>query len=323
MNTIDVSQLMRKSMVRGDIWGQKALPPSRSLRVSAMMPAANCGRDSEATRVLVVLTTPWRPHSSTRSMSCCSPPGAWRSGMNSISPRPWRPSTSTSASSSAASASRLGTGRLCASASKNDVEKPNAPAATDSSSSAAICARSSSVAARSHASAPITKSRMHRVTEQRRRVHAHAARVQRVAVLGVALPGPWDAERERLARHVLDVAEELRHLVDQVGAHRHEPERAVADEHGRDAVLGHRVATRVPEQRRVEVGVHVDEAGRHVRAAGVEHRARRWSSTDGPTSAMRPSATSTSATRPGPGAVEHGAATEHDSTHRTPSSSDP
>ena len=26
MNTIDVSQLMRKSMVRGDIWGQNALP---------------------------------------------------------------------------------------------------------------------------------------------------------------------------------------------------------------------------------------------------------------------------------------------------------
>ena len=58
MNTIDVSQLMRKSMVRGDIWGQNALPPSRSLRVSAMIPAANCGRESEATSVLVVLTTP-------------------------------------------------------------------------------------------------------------------------------------------------------------------------------------------------------------------------------------------------------------------------
>ena len=79
--------------------------------------------------------------------------------MNSMRPRPCRPSTSTSASNSAASARRLGTGRLCASASKNDVENPNAPAATDSSSTDAIWARSSSVAARSHASVPITKRR--------------------------------------------------------------------------------------------------------------------------------------------------------------------
>jgi hypothetical protein len=58
MNTIDVSQLMRKSMVRGDICGQKALPPSRSVRVSSIRCDAYCGRESDATSEFVVLTTP-------------------------------------------------------------------------------------------------------------------------------------------------------------------------------------------------------------------------------------------------------------------------
>ena len=58
MNTIDVSQLMRKSMVRGDICGQNALPPARSLRVSAMSSPAYSGRDSIATKLLMVLATP-------------------------------------------------------------------------------------------------------------------------------------------------------------------------------------------------------------------------------------------------------------------------
>ena len=154
-------------------------------------------------------------------------------------------------------------------------------------------------------------------------MHRGAARAQRVAILGVALPGPWDAEREGVARHVLDVAEQRRHLVNQVRTHRHETERAVADQHGRHPVLWHRIATPVPEQRRVEMGVHVDEARRNVRATRVEHARprgvdRRADVGDAPIGHKHvgdPAGCT--------GAVDHGAPTQHGSRHRTPSSSDP
>ena len=128
---------------------------------------------------------------------------------------------------------------------------------------------------------------------------------------------------EGVARHVLDVAEQRRHLVDQIRTHRHETQGAVADQHGRHPVLRHRVATSVPEQRWVEMGVHVDEARGNVGAARVEHaRPRgleRQADVGDPPIGHEHVGDPAGRT----GAVDHGAPTQHGSRHRTPSSSDP
>ena len=76
----------------------------------------------------------------------------------STTPLPASPAARNSASTSSASAKRLGTGLPSTPrwANENDVEKPAPPAAMPSFTSAAMRATSSGVAARSYAASPIT-----------------------------------------------------------------------------------------------------------------------------------------------------------------------
>ena len=186
--------------------------------------------------------------------------------------RPCSASTSMSAPSSASSASDDGTGRLARSWSKCDVVRPNAPSRRHSASSAAIATRSALgrgalprvVAHHEHA--------QRGVPDHARRVHREVARLHRVAVPGPALPRPRDADVERLDRHVFDVAEDVDEQLALVGAHGREGERAVPEQHGGHTVLRHGIGAGIPEQRRVEMRVGVDEPGRHERARRVDLR---------------------------------------------------
>ena len=111
-----------------------------------------------------------------------------------------------------------------------------------------------------------------RMAEERRDVHRGAVRPQGVPPLGVRLPVPRDPGRERVDRDVLDEAEHVAGGHTVGGAHGRERQRAVAGDHRGHAVLRHRVDQRVPPHRRVVVRVAVDEAGRDVRAVGVDDR---------------------------------------------------
>ncbi len=104
-------------------------------------------------------------------------------------------------------------------------------------------------------------------------VHAEAAPLERVEILGEALPLPLDALVECGARNVLDALHELDQEVVLIRPHRCEADAAVAH-HGRgDAVIAGRRELRIPGGLAVVVGVDVDEARRHGQPRGVE-RAR-------------------------------------------------
>ena len=61
----------------------------------------------------------------------------------------------------------------------------------------------------------------------------------------------------------------------RVGAHRREPDAAVAHDHGGHAVPARRREQRVPGGLAVVVRVQVDEAGREQQAVGVDGAVRR------------------------------------------------
>ena len=104
--------------------------------------------------------------------------------------------------------------------------------------------------------------------------HARPA-VQRVEVLGERLPLPVDALPQRGAGDVLDALHELDELLLAARVHRREPDAAVADDHGGDAVPARRRELRVPGGLAVVVRVHVDEAGGDEQPVGVDGPARR------------------------------------------------
>ncbi len=91
-----------------------------------------------------------------------------------------------------------------------------------------------------------------------------------VEVVGGAPPGPRHALAKRPQRHPFDLGEH-RH---EVGRRRlvegSDAEPAVAREHRGHAVQGRRTQVGIPERLCVEVGVHVDEAGRHDATIGVD-----------------------------------------------------
>ena len=107
----------------------------------------------------------------------------------------------------------------------------------------------------------------------------HPGHVQREAaellgrgeILAVTLPAPRDGHIEHLGRQVLDVAQQFLQPLPVPGADRGQRQGAVPDQDGRHPVLRHRVAQRIPEDRRVEMRVDVDEARRDVAARRVDH----------------------------------------------------
>ena len=90
------------------------------------------------------------------------------------------------------------------------------------------------------------------------------------AVLPVGLPRPRDREPERLGGDVLDEREQFDDGVAVGGAQRRQAETAVRHDQRGAPVRGHRVAVGIPPHRGVEVGVRLDQPGRHVGAPGVD-----------------------------------------------------
>ncbi len=110
----------------------------------------------------------------------------------------------------------------------------------------------------------------HAVPDQIGHVESEAAAgLGGAQVVLVGLPVPGHGLGEHRLREVLDVAEQGRQLRPVGRADRGQRQRAVAGQDRGDAVLGHRVAHRVPVQRRVEVGVRVDETGGDHRSGRV------------------------------------------------------
>ena len=114
-----------------------------------------------------------------------------------------------------------------------------------------------------------------------RRVPDQEARVDRQRAVEASQPA-----RERLPReveagleggkgHALDAREHRDDVLRGARVDRCERESAVAADDGRDAVQARRCRERVPQDLRVVVRVHVDEAGRDDQAAGVDPLRRR------------------------------------------------
>ena len=148
-------------------------------------------------------------------------------------------------------------------------------------------------------------------------VEGEAAGRQRVEVLGEALPPPADPLGQRRAGDVLDSLHQLDQRRLAAGTDRREAHTAVA-QHGR----GHPVPARrrqvvVPGHLAVVVGVDVDEAGGDHQAVGVDLVPDR---TGDPSHLGDRAAGDGDVGRPGgrPGAVDHGAPTDHDVVHVTP-----
>ncbi len=131
-------------------------------------------------------------------------------------------------------------------------------------------ARSSGVAVRSQASSPMTNMRSGVCPTSAATFTVHGSARSASRYSGNVIQRPRHRIGEHRGRHVLDVREHRAQRLALLRMQRRERERAIADEHRGDAVLRHGVATGIPEERGVEVGVRIDEAGRHRRATRVE-----------------------------------------------------
>ena len=123
-------------------------------------------------------------------------------------------------------------------------------------------------------------------------------------VVAVGLPVPVEALEDARGRDVLYRLHQRREPRLLPGAHRCERHAAVAEHDRRDAVPARRRRVGIPRELRVEVGVDVDEAGRHDRAVGVDGSRRRVPVTS-PTSTIRSPSIAMSPEKPGAaGAVD-------------------
>ena len=122
-------------------------------------------------------------------------------------------------------------------------------------------------------------------------VDAERRGVERVEVLGERLPAPVHALGERGAGDVLDALHQLDEPLLVTGAHRREPDAAVAGDDGGDAVTRRRLEQRVPGGLAVVVRVDVDEPGRDEQPGGVDRSRprRRRAPTATPRRSRRPS----------------------------------
>ena len=108
------------------------------------------------------------------------------------------------------------------------------------------------------------------VADQAGNVDAGLDFFDRIQVTAVVLPAPGQAGQDGVARNVLDG---LHHAGQQFAVTRlagRERHAAVAQQRGGHAVPADRCAVGVPADLRVEMGVDVDEAGRHGRALRVD-----------------------------------------------------
>ena len=94
--------------------------------------------------------------------------------------------------------------------------------------------------------------------------------LERVEVLGKGLPLPVDAFGQHGAGDVFHALHDADEPVALVGMHRRETDPAIAHDDAGHTVVGGRAEVRVPGHLAVVVRVHVDPAGRHDRAAGVD-----------------------------------------------------
>ncbi len=117
---------------------------------------------------------------------------------------------------------------------------------------------------------PITYAAHRAVRHLSADVEEQRTAIERVEVLRERLPLPLDAGRQRRAGNVLDAFHQSDEPVVPVGLHGREADAAVAHHHGRHPVPAGGREQRVPGDLAVEVGVHVDESGRHQRAVGVD-----------------------------------------------------
>ena len=108
------------------------------------------------------------------------------------------------------------------------------------------------------------------VADQAAGVRTLRQAVDRVEVLAVGLPVPGERVEDGVGRDVLDALHHRRERGPIVGAAGRERHAAVPHDHARDAVPAARRADRVPGDLGVEMGVDVDEAGRHEPALGID-----------------------------------------------------
>ena len=132
------------------------------------------------------------------------------------------------------------------------------------------------------------------VRHVRRDVDRARQLLERVEVLGEALPLPRDAFGERGAGDVLDAFHEADQPLVAIGGGGREADAAVAHDDGRDAVPRRRRHLGVPRRLAVVVGVDVDEAGRDDLAAW-RRSPRGRAAAIGPTAAIRSPSIATSA----------------------------
>jgi hypothetical protein len=144
--------------------------------------------------------------------------------------------------------------------------------------------------------------------------------VERVEVLGEALPGPVDALVQRGAGDVLHALHELDEEALAAGAHRREAHAAVPHHHGGDAVPARRRQLGVPGDLAVVVGVDVDPAGCDNEAVGVELAVAALGDTAdlGDAAAVH---RHVGGDRRRAGAVHDGPPTDHELVHRPPTDS--
>ena len=178
-------------------------------------------------------------------------------------PNPLVPSTPASEKISSRDAARLGTGSPWAPRwdSERDVEKPSAPACTDSHTSCVIAAMSAAVAgSRSAPRLPIANTRTAPCgTASRSRRRTRASRGSRVR--GERLPLPRDPFAHRRQRDVLDPFHQRHEQLALLRAAGSEADAAVPHHDRGDALVGGRQQRVVPGHLRVVVRVDVDEAG--------------------------------------------------------------
>ena len=204
-----------------------------------------------------------------RSMWHCSP------GAIETTPRPTSPIVSSSASSSARSAKRLGTG-LPSTPRCGGREAGGEPGGARvhrlAQHVAASRAISSAVAVRSYAASPITNRRSAVWPMYAAKLMPTPWSRDRREVLGERREVPRDARARASSTFMSSTFSSVRAMsVVVLGPGRRDREAAVAGDDRGDAVEARRRERGVPEHLRVVVRVDVDEAGRDDAAAGVEH----------------------------------------------------
>lgn len=101
-------------------------------------------------------------------------------------------------------------------------------------------------------------------------VHPEHPLLKNLSVFRPTRPRPRHRARQHGLRQIFDIGEQRGQFTAPLGGHWRERQRAVSGHHCGDSVLRHRVAPWIPEQRRIQVRVRVDETGSHHSTAGIQ-----------------------------------------------------